>query len=83
MPSEILSSLVNADRENMRIGWNELVPNTFIRHDEYMTLIDLDLYLNNEKPTYFMIEIYGRESFPLSLGLYEPDEVRVNGRRRL
>lgn len=73
MPSEILSSLVNANRESMRIAWNELIMTTYIRNDMYMTLIDLDLYLNNEKPTYFMIEIYGRELFPLSLGLYEED----------
>jgi len=73
MPSEILSSLVNTDRESMRIAWNELIITTYISTDMYMTLIDLDLYLNNGKPTSFMIEIYGRESFPLSLGLYEED----------
>jgi len=73
MPSEILSSLVNTDRESMRSAWNTLVITTYISIDMYMTLIDLDLYLNNEKPTFFMIELYGRESFPLSLGLYEED----------
>lgn len=79
MPSEILSSLVNADRENMRIGWNELIPNTYITKDLYMTLIDLYLYLNKEEPTSFMVAIYGRESFPLSLGLYEEDVVPEKG----
>lgn len=73
MPSEILSSLVNADRENMRIGWNELAITTYITNDLYMTLIDLDLYLNKKEPNSLMIDIYGKECFPLSLGLYEED----------
>lgn len=83
MPSEILSSLVNADRDSMKEAWWRLSGTTYIRLDEYLTLIDLDLYLNKEKPTVIMVELYGRNNFPLSLGLYEPVEVRVNGRRKL
>jgi hypothetical protein len=67
----------------MKIAWNELIITTYISTDMYMTLIDLDLYLNNEKPTSFMIEIYGRGSFPLSLGLYEEDVKPEKGVKEL
>ena len=83
MPSGILSSLVNTDRESMRVAWSELIQNAYIRHDMYMTLIDLDLYLNKEEPTDFMVKIYGSECFPLSLGLYEEDVECKEGRRLL
>ena len=66
----------------MQAAWDKLDKSN-INIAEYLTLLDLDMYLNNDKPTHTETALYGHESFPLSLCLYEPVEVRVNGRRRL